>query len=119
MGQKIHPRSIRLGYVQDWQSKWFSKNNTPAYIGEDFHVRNLIRDKFPFAAISWVAIERAGSFLRINIHTARPGLVIGKRGVDIEALKKDIEKMTENKVFVNVSWVVVIVTQQLRPGGFF
>ncbi|HUT85763.1 MAG TPA: 30S ribosomal protein S3 [Elusimicrobiales bacterium] len=102
MGQKVHPRSIRLGYIQDWQSRWFSLANMPAYIGEDFHIRNLIKDRFPLAAISWVGIERAGSFLRVNIHTARPGLVIGKRGVDIEALKKGIEKIVDSKVFVNV-----------------
>ena len=86
----------------DWQSKWFSLNNMPEYIGEDFHIRNLIRNRFSMAAVSWTGIERAGSFLRVNIHTARPGLVIGKKGVDIEALKKQIETLTGNKVFVNV-----------------
>lgn len=102
MGHKVHPRSLRLGYVMDWQSKWFSSNHAPEYIGEDFYIRNLIRDRFYMAAVSWTGIERAGSFLRVNIHTARPGLVIGKKGVDIEALKKKIETLTGNKVFVNV-----------------
>lgn len=102
MGHKVHPKSLRLGYVQDWRSKWFSLRNMPEYIGEDFHIRSLIKDKFPMAAVSWVGLERAGSFLKVNIHTARPGLVIGKKGSDIEALKKDIESLTKNKVFVNV-----------------
>jgi len=102
MGHKIHPKSIRLGYVQDWQSKWFAPKNMPAFIREDVEIRELISHRFKLASVSWVGIERAGSYLRINIHTARPGLVIGKRGADIEALRKDIEKMTGNKTAINV-----------------
>ncbi|MEK9146336.1 MAG: KH domain-containing protein, partial [Elusimicrobiota bacterium] len=78
MGNKIHPRSVRLGYIQDWESKWFSLRDMPALIGEDFKIRRLVRDRFRLAAVSWVGIERAGSYLRVNIHTARPGVVIGK-----------------------------------------
>ena len=95
MGHKIHPRSIRLGYIQDWRSKWFAPM-------EDFQIRKVIDDKFKMAAVSYVGIERAGAFLRINIHTARPGVVIGKKGADIEALRKEIEAMTGSKTFVNV-----------------
>ena len=102
MGHKIHPRSIRLGYIQDWRSKWFAPKNMPALIMEDFQVRKLIDDKFKMAAVSYVGIERAGAFLRVNIHTARPGVVIGKKGADIEALRKEIEAKTGSKTFVNV-----------------
>jgi len=102
MGHKIHPKSIRLGYVQDWQSKWFSPRRMPALIGQDFDIRALIRERFRLAAVSWIGIERAGSYLRVNIHTARPGVVIGKRGADIEALKNDIERITGSRTFVNV-----------------
>ncbi len=102
MGHKIHPKSVRLGYIQDWESKWFSLREMPALIGEDFKIRRLIRERFRMAAVSWVAIERAGAFLRVNIHTARPGVVIGKKGVDIEGIRTDIEALTGRKTFVNV-----------------
>jgi len=102
MGQKIHPKSVRLGYIQDWESKWFSPREIPALIGEDFRIRRLVKERFRMAAVSWVGIERAGSYLRVNIHTARPGVVIGKKGVDIEALRTSIEKITSRKTFINV-----------------
>ena len=102
MGQKIHPKSVRLGYIQDWESKWFSPREIPALIGEDFKIRNLVKTRFRTAAVSWVGIERAGSYLRVNIHTARPGVVIGKKGVDIESLRSAIEGITSRKTFINV-----------------
>ena len=102
MGHKIHPKSVRLGYIQDWESKWFSLKEMPALIGEDFRIRARIRERFRMAAVSWIGIERAGAFLRVNIHTARPGVVIGKKGVDIEAIRSDIESLTGRKTFVNV-----------------
>ncbi|MBI5881641.1 MAG: 30S ribosomal protein S3 [Elusimicrobia bacterium] len=102
MGQKIHPKAVRLGYIQDWESKWFSLRDMPALIGEDFKIRGLVKNQFRQAAISWVGIERAGSYLRVNIHTARPGVVIGKKGVDIENIKSQIESLTNRKTFVNV-----------------
>ena len=102
MGHKIHPRSIRLGYIQDWRSRWFAPKNMPALIKEDFEIRKIVENKFNMAAISYVGIERAGAFLRVNIHTARPGVVIGKKGADIEALRKDLEAFTGSKTFVNV-----------------
>lgn len=102
MGHKIHPKSVRLGYIQDWESKWFSARETPALIGEDFKIRQLVKDRFRLAAVSWVGIERAGSYLRVNIHTARPGVVIGKRGADIEAVRAKIEALTQRKTFINV-----------------
>jgi small subunit ribosomal protein S3 len=102
MGNKINPNALRLGYIHDWQSKWFSVKDAPALIGEDFKIRNLVRKAFRMAAVSWVGIERAGSYLRVNIHTARPGVVIGKKGADIEALRKNVEAMTSRKTYVNV-----------------
>jgi small subunit ribosomal protein S3 len=103
MGQKIHPKSVRIGYIQDWSSRWFSPKFMPEFIGEDYEIRNMIKERFHTASVSRVDIERAGSFLKITIHTARPGIVIGRRGIDIENLKKDIEKLTSRKVFVNVA----------------
>jgi small subunit ribosomal protein S3 len=102
MGNKTHPNALRLGYIHDWESRWFSLREMPALIGEDFKIRALIKKTFRQAAVSWVAIERAGSYLRVNIHTARPGIVIGKKGVDIESIRKQIEDMTQRKTLVNV-----------------
>lgn len=102
MGQKIHPNSVRVGYIRDWESRWFSLREMPALIGEDFRIRRIIFDRFQMASVSWVGIERAGSYLRINIHTARPGVVIGKRGADIESLRHDLETMTGRKTIINV-----------------
>ncbi len=102
MGQKVHPKSVRLGFIQDWQSRWFAPRNMPAFIMEDSQIREMISKRFRTAAVSSVGIERAGSFLRINIHTARPGIIIGKKGVDIEKLRKDLEKFSGNKTFINV-----------------
>lgn len=107
MGQKIHPRGIRLGYIQDWQSKWFSVHKMPELIGEDFEIRRMVRDRFQQASVSWVGIERAGSYLKLTIHTARPGIVIGRRGMDIENLKKEVEALTSRKVFINVSEIKI------------
>jgi len=93
---------MRLGYIQDWQSRWFSPKNMPKLLNEDFEIRNMVKIRYPLAAISWVGIERAGSFLRVNIHTARPGVVIGKKGSDIETLRKSIQQLTGNRTSVNV-----------------
>lgn len=103
MGQKIHPKAIRLGYIQNWQSKWFAMDKMPELILEDYEIRNLIKERFNLAAVSWVEIERAGSYLKVTIHTARPGIVIGRKGIDIENLKRDIENFTGRKTFINVS----------------
>lgn len=103
MGQKVHAKGIRLGYIADWDSKWFSKKDVPALIEEDQLIRRYLRDKLRLAAVSRIAIERAGKYLRVNIFTARPGIVIGKKGQDIEQLIKDIEGITGLKGSVNVS----------------
>ncbi|MCX5778569.1 MAG: 30S ribosomal protein S3 [Elusimicrobia bacterium] len=102
MGQKIHPKSVRLGYIQDWDSKWFNLREMPDFIEEDYRIRQYIKGKLALAAVARVCIERAGKYLRVNVHTARPGIVIGKGGAGIETLRADIEKMTTRKTFVNV-----------------
>lgn len=104
MGQKINPKGLRLGYIQDWQSRWFSPKKMPEFIGEDYAIRRMVTERFQSASVSWIDIERAGSYLKVTIHTARPGIVIGRKGADIEKLKKDIEKLAgKRKVFVNVA----------------
>ncbi|MBI5744800.1 MAG: 30S ribosomal protein S3 [Elusimicrobia bacterium] len=107
MGQKIHPRGLRLGYIQDWQSRWFSPKKMPELIREDFEIRHMVTERFAMASVSWVDIERAGAYLKVTIHTARPGVVIGRKGADIENLKKDVERLTKRKVFINVSEIKI------------
>src|SRR5476649_1871234 len=102
MGQKIHPEGLRLGYIKDWDSKWFNLRQMPELLEEDRRIRTYLKRKLEGAMVSKIAIERAGKHLRVNIYTARPGIVIGKKGADIENLRKDIEKMTDRKAFVNV-----------------
>ena len=102
MGQKIHPEGMRLGYIKDWESKWFNLRQMPELLEEDRRIRAFLKKKLEGAAVSKVRIERAGKFLHVIIFTARPGIVIGKKGADIENLRKDIEAMTDRKATVNV-----------------
>jgi small subunit ribosomal protein S3 len=102
VGQKIHPGGFRLGFIKEWDSKWFNLRQMPELLEEDRRIRQYLRRKLQGAAVSKIGIERAGKHLRVNIFTARPGIVIGKKGGDIENLRKDIEAMTDRKAFVNV-----------------
>jgi len=102
MGQKVPPLSTRLGYIQEWDSRWFPLRQAPKLLKEDIEIRRLIMQRFPYASVSKIAIERAGNFLRVILHTARPGMVIGRRGADIENLKIFLEERTGRKTFVNV-----------------
>ncbi|MBN1824178.1 MAG: 30S ribosomal protein S3 [Endomicrobiales bacterium] len=102
MGQKIHPKSVRLGYIKDWDSKWFNLKEMPDLIEEDQRIRRYLKDKLYLAAVSKIGIDRAGKYLRVNLFTARPGIVIGKGGQGIENLKTELEQITGRKAFVNV-----------------
>lgn len=103
MGQKINPNSVRLGYIRNWQSRWVSSfKDMPALIREDYEIREMVNEKFIQAAISSVSIERLGNYIKITINTARPGIVIGRKGQDIESLREELEKMTGKKVYINV-----------------
>lgn len=102
MGHKVHPKSVRLGYIKDWDSKWFNLKEMPDFIEEDRRIRTVLKEKLKLASVSKIGIERAGKYLRVNIYTARPGIVIGKGGQGIETLRKEVEKMTARKTFVNV-----------------
>lgn len=102
MGQKIHPKSVRLGYIKDWDSKWFNLREMPDFIEEDQRIRTYLKGKLHLAAVSKISVERAGKYLRVNIFTARPGIVIGKGGQGIENLRSELEQITGRKTFVNV-----------------
>lgn len=102
MGQKVHPKGMRIGVIKDWDSKWYADKDFDKLLFEDKKVRNHIKKKLYTAGISFVAIERAANRLRINIHTAKPGIVIGRGGAEVEALRKEIENMTGRQVNINI-----------------
>jgi len=103
LGQKVSPIGFRLGIVKDWDSKWYANKDYSALIHEDLSIRKFVKKKLYHAGISKVEIERTGKKLRVNIHSARPGLVIGKKGAEIDALKEEIKKFTSSDVFININ----------------
>jgi len=103
MGQKTHPRGLRLGIIEGWDSKWFASHDYAALLHEDLKLRDFIKKRLYHAGISRVEIERMANKAKINIFTARPGIVIGKKGVEIDKLKTDIQKMMKGKdAFINI-----------------
>jgi small subunit ribosomal protein S3 len=103
MGQKTHPRGLRLGVIEGWDSKWFASHDYAALLHEDLKLRDFIKKRLYHAGISRVEIERMANKAKINIFTARPGIVIGKKGVEIDKLKTDIQKMMKGKdAFINI-----------------
>lgn len=104
MGQKIHPKGLRLGIVKDWDSRWFgTRKTTPELLGEDYRIRNFVKKRHYQAGISRVEIERgASNKLKVTVHTGKPGMVIGKGGVGVESLKKDLEKVSQKQVNLNI-----------------
>ena len=103
MGQKVHPTGIRLGIVKDWTSKWYADSKNYAdYLYTDLHVRDFLRTKLAQASVSRIQIERPARNALITVHTARPGMVIGKKGEDIEALRKEVSAMMGIPVHINI-----------------
>jgi small subunit ribosomal protein S3 len=102
MGQKVSPRGLRVGIIEGWQSKWFASREFAKYIGEDVKIRKFVKDKLQAAGISKVEIERAAARVKINIFTAKPGLVIGKKGKDIEDLRKDLKNLVKRDVNLSI-----------------
>jgi small subunit ribosomal protein S3 len=102
LGQKVNPIGFRLGVNKTWDAKWFSKKNVPDLIQEDIKMRDFVKKKLFLAGVGRIVIERAGKSIRVNIHAARPGFVIGKKGADIEALKTSLEQFTDAKVNINI-----------------
>ena len=103
MGQKVHPTGIRLGYIKDWTSRWYANTqNYPIFLYNDLKVREYLKKKLGHASISRIQINRPANNAHITIHTARPGLVIGKKGEDIDALRREISEMMGVPVQLNV-----------------
>lgn len=103
MGQKVNPIGLRLGIIKDWESRWFAKNNYAELLHEDIKIRDEIKKKFHHAGIARVEIDRAADRAKITIHTARPGIIIGRKGAEIETLRKSLESMTKKRIFININ----------------
>src|ERR1700759_2461320 len=101
MGQKIHPEGFRVGYIHDWKSNWFEEKNFADRLQEDLQIRDHIKSKLSHAGLSSITIERRGE-VAVDIHTARPGIVIGKSGSEVDALRKELHKLTGSPVKVNI-----------------
>jgi len=105
LGQKVHPVSFRLGINKTWDSKWFANKEYSNFILEDFNIRKFLKKKLLQAGVSKIEIERAANKVRIRIHAARPGIIIGKKGVEIERLKTDLEKTIKRDVILDIQEV--------------
>jgi small subunit ribosomal protein S3 len=102
MGQKVHPEAMRVGYIHDWKSNWFNERSFSEYLDEDIRVRKHIVDKLAHAGLSEITIRKDANELEVNIHTARPGIVIGKSGTEVDALRRDLHRMTKKQIKVNI-----------------
>jgi small subunit ribosomal protein S3 len=102
MGQKTHPHGFRLGVIRTWDSKWYAEKDYAKWLHEDFKLRKAVKEKHYSAGIAKVEVERAANKVKVNIYTARPGIVIGKKGAGIDQLKKELQRLTENEVFINI-----------------
>lgn len=102
MGQKVHPIGFRLGYTKSWSSKWYAEREYPALLHEDIKIRRLVKDKLAHAGVSKIEMERSSQTAKINIYTARPGIIIGRKGAEVEKLKKDLEVLTGKQIHINI-----------------
>ncbi|EGY27712.1 MAG: 30S ribosomal protein S3 [Desulfovibrio sp.] len=103
MGQKVHPYGFRLGYNKNWQSRWFSKKEYPGFVFEDHNIRKFVKKTLYHAGLSKIEIERAGGKVRLILSTARPGIVIGRKGVEIEKLRGDLRKKFKREFSIEVN----------------
>ncbi|MDA8172331.1 MAG: 30S ribosomal protein S3 [Nitrospiraceae bacterium] len=102
MGQKTHPTGIRLKIIRNWESRWFQKKGFAEQLVEDYHIRRMIKKRLYHAGVASIEIERTPQKLRVIIHTARPGIVIGKKGAEAERLRKDLQEATGKDVSVDI-----------------
>ena len=105
MGQKVNPYGIRLGINKTWSSRWFSKSEYTKLLHQDLKIKNYVEKKLKNASISKINIERAAKKLRLSIYSSRPGIIIGKKGADIETLKNDLSKLSNLEIFLDIKEV--------------
>lgn len=102
MGQKVNPHGLRVGVIKDWSSRWYADKEFADCLVEDYNIRKFLKKKLYSSSVSDIEIERASDRVRIILHTARPGVVIGKQGAEVEKLKKEVSKFTDKKVFIDI-----------------
>ena len=102
MGQKVNPHGLRVGVIKDWDSKWYAEADFADNLVEDNQIRKYLKNKLYSAGVSKIEIERASDRVKVIIHTAKPGIVIGKGGAEIEKLKAEVQKLTEKKLFIDI-----------------
>jgi small subunit ribosomal protein S3 len=105
MGQKVHPYGFRLGFNKPWRSRWFAKQGYPKLLQEDLELKENLRDRLKSAGVSSIEVDRPGNKLRVTIRTSRPGIIIGRKGAEIEKLKQDMAKKTKREVFIDIQEV--------------
>jgi len=105
LGQKVNPIGFRLGINRTWDSRWFAKKEYSTFVVEDYNIRKFLKQRLYQAGVSRIEIERAANKIRIRIHTARPGIVIGKKGAEIESLKRELEKRIKREIFIDIQEV--------------
>ena len=102
MGQKVNPHGLRVGVIKDWDSKWYAEADFADNLIEDYEIRTYLKKKLYSTGVSKIEIERSSDRVRVNVYTAKPGLVIGKGGAEIEKVKAEVQKMTDKKLFMDV-----------------
>ncbi|OFV90431.1 MAG: 30S ribosomal protein S3, partial [Acidobacteria bacterium RBG_16_68_9] len=102
MGQKVHPYGFRLGFNKTWLSRWYADRDYAKLLHEDLGLRKSLKHRFAHAGVAKIEIERAANKLKIDIHTSRPGIIIGRKGTEVDKLKQEIQKQTAREVFINI-----------------
>lgn len=102
MGQKTHPIGFRLGYTKTWNSRWYAKKDYATFLHEDIRIRGMVKKKLYHAGVASVEIERSSNTARVNIFTARPGIIIGRKGAEVDKLKKELETATGKQIQINI-----------------
>jgi len=102
LGQKVHPIGFRLGVIKTWDSKWYAEADYAKFLHEDIAIRKFLKKRLYNSGVSKIEIERAANKTKINIHTARPGLIIGKKGSEVETIKKELSSLTSKEIFINI-----------------
>jgi small subunit ribosomal protein S3 len=104
LGQKVHPYGFRLGYTKTWKSRWFAKKDYSEFLHEDLYLKEKLTEQLKNAGVSDIQIERPGNKLRVTIHTARPGIIIGRKGSEIDRLRQELQKRTGREVLpINIA----------------
>jgi len=106
MGQKVHPTGFRLGFIKTWRSRWYAEKDYASLLHEDLALKKDLKKRFGHAGVSRVEIERAANKLKVTIHTSRPGIIIGRKGQEVDKLKQEVQKRTGKEVFINIQEIL-------------